>query len=558
MRLWDQRQRFTAPRHAEWQRWALGCAASTVAVAVTVALLRPFRPDIGLLNVALLLLLLSMLSAAATGWVVGLYTSLLSNLAFNFFFVPPLYRLDVQRPDHALALAVFLLVASITAGLLAQRRQSAAEAGLRAAEAQRLLVLSEQSAREAERRARETQTLLALSRTVTDQPLERIPTAISEAIVRDFPVSACSLYRLDGGELVPIAHAGEGTSALDRTEISVALQTAVAGESIGIGGQAAILDRQLPLRREARSDRFFLPLGVENKAVGVLRIRTSGGALSSDEQKLLAAFCANAAATLQRASLAVAAQSAALTEESYRLKSALLASVSHDLRTPLTVIKASVVNLMDPAVHWSESARDEFLSAIDVEADRLGRLVANLLDVSRIEAGALRLDLDWNDLGELLCRAVDRLEQIAPDRRVNLVLENPLPLLRFDYVQIDRVLANLLENAAKYSPPGSPIELRAKAEPDRVSVSVRDEGSGIPRGERLRVFEPFYRAEQRHTSAGGTGLGLAITRGIVQAHGGQIRVDDGKGSTFTFTLPRDRAGEQVTVADVLPSSEPAR
>ncbi len=558
MRLWDQHRRFTARTHTEWHRWALGCAASTLSVAITVALLRPFRRDIGLLNIALLLLLLSMFSAAAGGWVVGLYTSLLSNLAFNFFFVPPLYRLDVERPDNALALAVFLLVTSITAGLLAQRRRSAAEAELRAAEAQRLLALSEQSAREAEKRARETRTLLALSRTVTDQPLERIPTAISEAIVRDFPVSACSLYRLDGGELVPIAHAGEGTSALDRAEISVALHTAIAGESIGIGGQSSVPNRQQPPRREVRSDRFFLSLGVENKAVGVLRIRTSSGALTSDDEKLLAAFCANAAATLQRASLAVAAQSAALTEESYRLKSALLASVSHDLRTPLTVIKAAVVNLMDPAVHWSASARDEFLSAIDAEADRLGRLVANLLDVSRIEAGALRLDLDWNDLGELLSRAVDRLEQIAPDRRVHLVLENPLPLLRFDYVQIDRVLANLLENAAKYSPPGSPIELRARAESDRISVSVRDEGNGIPRGERRRVFEPFYRAEQRQTSAGGTGLGLAITRGIVQAHGGQIHVDDGIASIFTFTLPRDRVGEQLTVAGELPSIEPAR
>ncbi len=520
--------------YAGWRQWLLGCTGGTLGIAILVALLRPFRSDVGLLNIALLLLLLSVASAAAGGWVIGLYTSLLSNLAFNFFFVPPLYRLGVQDPDNALALAVFLLVTAITAALLAQRRHSAAEAEWRAAEAQRLLALSERSALQAEQRARETQALLALSRTVTDQPLDRIPAAISDAILRDFPVSACTLYRLEAGALLPIAHAGAGDEALTRGETSVALQTARGGGSIGLGG--------------ARSDQFFLSLVVENIAVGVLRIRLAGSPLTDDQQKLLGAFCANAAATLRRASLTAAAQSAAVLEESNRLKSALLASVSHDLRTPLTAIKASVANLLAADVAWSATARQEFLGAIDGETDRLSRLVANLLDVSRIEAGALRLDLDWNDLGELLSRAIDRIEQIAPDRPIHLVIEDSLPLLRFDYVQIDRVVANLLDNAIKYSPSGTPIEVRARTEADRVSISVRDAGSGIPREERRRVFEPFYRSERRQAEAGGSGLGLAISRGIIEAHGGHIRVDGDMGAVFTFTLPRDTAGERVLFA----------
>lgn len=560
-------QRWNGPRwlgvrlHAGWRRWALGCAVSTLAVAAAVVLLRPFRSDLGLLNVALLLLLLSVVSAAAGGWTIGLYTSVLSNLAFNFFFVPPLYRLGVQSPDNALALAVFLLVTAITAALLAQRRDSATEAKLRAAEAQRLLALSEQSALEAGRRARETETLLALSRTVTDQPLELIPTAISEAVVRDFPVSACTLYRLEAGELVPIAHAGEGSEALNRAESSVALQTVLDGESIGLdglGGLSAIRPQDGSQRRQVQSDQFFLSLQVENLAVGVLRIRNSGAPLSRDQEKLLAAFCATAAAALHRASLTAAAQSAAVLAESNRLKSALLASVSHDLRTPLTAIKAAAANLLAADVVWSESARQEFLGAIDGETDRLSRLVGNLLDVSRIEAGALQLDLDWNDLGELLSRAIYRLEQIAPDRSVSLAIEAPLPPLRFDYVQIDRVVANLLENADKYSPAGRPIALRTRVEPDRVSISVQDEGSGIPREERRRVFEPFYRARQRHTSARGSGLGLAIARGIIEAHGGRIRVDGAHGAVFTFTLPRDTAGERVTLANPARAAESAR
>ncbi|HEY8837544.1 MAG TPA: ATP-binding protein [Dehalococcoidia bacterium] len=561
MQLWDFPRRLDVHLRAGWRRWVLGCTASTLMVAITVALLRPFRSDLGLLNVALLLLLLSVVGAASGGWVIGLYTSVLSNLAFNFFFVPPLYRLGVQSPDNALALGVFLLVTAITAALLAQRRDSATEARLRAAEAQRLLALSEQNALEAERRARETETLLELSRTIANQPLEGIPAAISEAIVRDFPVSACTLYRLEGGELVPLAHAGEGDRVLSRSETSVALQAVAAGGPIGVSAPAptdASGSRVGAPRRQVRSDQFLLSLKVENVAVGVLRIRTAGTPLTGDQGRLLEAFCANAAASLRRASLTAAAQSAAVLAESNRLKSALLASVSHDLRTPLTAIKASVANLMASDVEWSEAARQEFLGAIDGETDRLSRLVGDLLDVSRIEAGALRLDLDWNDLGELLSRAVYRFEQMAPERAVNLVVAEPLPVLRFDYVQVDRVVANLLDNADKYSPPGTPVELRARVENDRVSVSVRDQGSGVPREDRRRVFEPFYRSQQRSTSAGGTGLGLAISRGIVTAHGGHIRVDGDHGAVFTFTLPRDTAGERVTFTKPSPAAEPTR
>jgi len=195
---------------AEWRRWLRGCAISSAAIALTVLLLRPWRLDLGLLNIALLLLLLSVVSAAAWGWVVGLCTAIVSNLAFNFFFVPPLYRLSVQQPDNALALAIFLLVAAITAGLLAQRRQSAHEAGRRAAESEELLLRSRRSAQQAERRANETQMLLALNRTTRDHPLEVIPELVCASIVHDFGVLACTLYSLDAGALRPVAHAGAG------------------------------------------------------------------------------------------------------------------------------------------------------------------------------------------------------------------------------------------------------------------------------------------------------------------------------------------------------------
>jgi len=497
------------------QHWPAGCVLTTLVLACVIALLRPLRLDLGLTNVALLLLILSVLSAAVWGWVVGIYTSILANLSFNFFFVPPLGRFSVAQPDNALALALFLLVASITAGLLGQWRRSALEA---------------------ERRASDTRTLLALSRTTRDRPLPEMPLAICEWIVRDFAVRSCAIYRLDADELELIAAAGSEALELSRAERSVALQAARSGRPAALGYRR----RSRIIRRPgipSESGLLYLPLRLESQTLGVLRLQAAGAPLTDDQERLLDAFADEAAASLQRASLAATAQTATMLQETDRLKSSLLSSVSHDLRTPLTSIKASVANLMSTEVHWSEAARQEFLAAIDREADRLTRLVTNLLDLSRIEAGVLRLDTDWNDLEDLLRNAIDRTEQAAPDRSVRLELEAALPLLRFDYVQIDRVISNLLDNTLKYSPTASPIAVRVALETDQILVEVRDGGSGIPPSERLRIFDPFYRSERIGKPAGGSGLGLAICRGIVEAHGGRIWADSDGGARMRFTLP---------------------
>lgn len=203
---------------------------------------------------------------------------------------------------------------------------------------------------------------------------------------------------------------------------------------------------------------------------------------------------------------------------------------------------------------WSGARRPraEFLGAIEAEADRLTRLVTNLLDLSRIEAGALRLELDWNDLEELLREAAyraERTEAATAPRQVRVEIERPLPFLRFDYVLIDRVVANLLENALHYSPPGSPVCIGVAAEPGQVRVTVRDQGPGIPVEERERVFAPFYRGAGRG-AAGGSGLGLAICRGIVAAHGGQIAVEESvRGAAVSFSLPRAPLGDPFSVFD---------
>src|SRR5579885_3212664 len=393
-----------------WRGWLRQCALSTVALALVVAVLRPLRLDLGLINIALVLLLLSVASAAAWGWVAGLYTSLLSNLAFDYFFVPPLYRLSVQEPAHALALALFLIVAAITAALLAQRRQAA---------------------HEAQRRAQDTQVLLALNRTTRDRPLAAIPAAICEWVVRDFPVESCTLFRQSDAGLTPVAHAGPSTDAIDPNEAAAARRLAATGASSNQGQHH---------RSERPPGALLLPLGVDGEAIGVLRVRLGEHELSAEQEALLGAFAGEAAAALQRAALAETAERATLLQETDRLRSALLSSVSHDLRTPLTAIKTAAGNLRAADVEWSAAARAEFLGAIEAEADRLTRLVTNLLDLSRIEAGALRLDLDWNDLEELLREAAYRAERTAAaPRPIEVAIDRPLPFLRFDYLLIDRV-----------------------------------------------------------------------------------------------------------------------
>jgi two-component system sensor histidine kinase KdpD len=218
------------------------------------------------------------------------------------------------------------------------------------------------------------------------------------------------------------------------------------------------------------------------------------------------------------------------------MKTALLRAVSHDLRTPLASIKASVSGLRQADAEYTDEDRAELLAAIEEESDRLDRLVANLLDASRLEAGAMRLHRDPQDLRELVRAVVARLQPMLGERPLNLSLPEDLPLVRCDYAQIDHVLTNLLENAARHTPLGGAVTVTLSCQTDAVRVQVADRGPGVPAADRVRVFLPFERGPTR---VGGSGLGLAIARGLVEANGGRLWVEDavGGGAQFTFTLP---------------------
>ncbi|HET6318951.1 MAG TPA: ATP-binding protein [Chloroflexota bacterium] len=238
---------------------------------------------------------------------------------------------------------------------------------------------------------------------------------------------------------------------------------------------------------------------------------------------------------------AAKAREAAVARRSDELKTSLLRAVTHNLRTPLAAIKASVSGLRQPGANFAPEDREELLAEIEEEADRLDRLVTNLLDASRLEAGGVTMHAQAQDLGELLGSVVDRLRPLLVGRPVRVEVAENLPTVTCDYAQIEQVLANLVENAAVHTQPGTPIIARAMPANGAVRVEVADNGPGIPEDERERLFRPFERGQTR---AAGSGLGLTIARGFVEAHGGELWVESASpfGSRFVFTLPLQRSG----------------
>jgi two-component system sensor histidine kinase KdpD len=283
----------------------------------------------------------------------------------------------------------------------------------------------------------------------------------------------------------------------------------------------------------------FLRMGP--RVLGVLRVaqRSLHEPLTAAEQERLETIATQAVLVLERARLADESGQARAMIEAERVRATLFSSVSHDLRTPLAVIKGAVTDLLDESVAWDRPARRDLLGAVNEECDRLNRLVGNLLEMSRIESGSPAPARGWHDLGELAAHVVARLRPRLAKHPTTIDLPDDLPAVHISYMQIDQVLTNLLENAAKYTPDATPIRISARATPTQIEVEIRDWGAGIAQGMLARIFEKFVRAADPERHADGSGLGLAICKGIVELHGGQIWAEnmaDG-GARFVFTLP---------------------
>ncbi len=512
-------------------RW-IGFAGSAGAVVLASLLAEAMRQNIGILNVSLIYLTVVVLVATVWGLWPALSASLLGVVALDLLFIPPYGTLAVHNPRDWLTLLFFLVIAALTGRLAA---------GLRT------------RAEESRRRERATAVLYDLSTALIagDGLSVILPDLVRRAAVT-FGLDACHIaLPAEDGRLRVVAGVGPWDDAEGRAAQAVVQQVFQDGRPAAVhephlrgrDWQAGVV----PLvRRPHRSPwvALYLPLVVASQSVGVMRVARSRGtdAFEPEEQRLLPTFAHQAALAIDKAHLAERARRAATLEETDRLKTALLSSVSHDLRSPLAAIKTGVTALLDPAADLRPQERGELLGSIDQETDRLSLLVANLLDLSRIQGGALNPRKEWVDLAEIVASVVDRLSQRLVDCSIEVDLANDLPLILCDFVRIDQVLSNMIENAAHYAPPHTPITVSARAQADGVLVSVRDRGPGIPPEERDRVFEPFYRGAATERTHSGSGLGLAICRGIVEAHGGWIRVDAvaGPGASISFFLPAPR------------------
>jgi two-component system, OmpR family, sensor histidine kinase KdpD len=489
---WLRRQR---PR-----RQAAGYAAATLGtVALTLGLLAVRNHTTPLSN-GLGFLVLVVIAAAVGGLRPGLVASLLGFFSFNFFFLPPYGTLVVPNVEQDVVLLVFLGLSILISALLARATERAAAAEAREQELRTLQALSAE--------------LVALGPgPQTYQPL-------LSGLIGRFGYAAGSLYLQDAERDEP------------REQVTVG---AISGG--------------LPLRSDPGSSQHSpvrLPLLVGGQTLGLLVFHGQRSALAPAEGRVLQAFCDQFALVLERDRLLHTATEAEAYRRTDQLRQSLLAAVSHDLRSPLAAIKASATDLLAGDAEHGPDALREALESIDTEADRLASLIANLLNMSRIEGGMLTARMQSVELAEVLGPCVDRIRSQWPGLGVRVDVGQAASLVRADPVFLERVVANLLDNATKaalHSDSGEvEVEARRADDDGQVTVRVIDHGTGVPSTVREQLFYPFYQVTQRHPRLG-TGLGLAISKGFVSLMGGQIWLEDtpGGGATFAFSLPSGEA-----------------
>lgn len=450
---------------------------SVSAVGLITVLMLSLQAVIHSATAALLYILVVLLSAMRFGLYASLPGALLASLVFTYLFVPPYGGFALSSIESTVRLGVFLSVTLLVSGLASRARSQTLIAQQQATELHALYQLSQ-----------------ALSAEAT---LERILLIVAQMTPQLLAVPGCQVLLVEDDNAI-----------------------------LPPDGEAAYED---------------LPLYAEQRQLGVLRVNrhVPGTPLAATERERLETIAAHVSLVIERVRLADMVGQARALAESDRLKSTLLSLVSHDLRTPLAVIKGLATSLLDPTVAWSDVQRRELLATIDEETDRLNRVVSELLEMSRIEAGAISQTRSWHALDELIAAVAEHLRTQHPGLVLELDVPDDLPWVRISYPQIEHVVQNLITNAASYAPPGSPIEIGVRAGAQQVRVEVRDRGPGVPAELRERIFEKFVRAVAAERHAVGTGLGLAICKGLVEAHSGQIWVEErpGGGAVFAFTLP---------------------
>jgi two-component system, OmpR family, sensor histidine kinase KdpD len=512
----------------------VGYVAALGAVALVSVLIGLVLGRMPIANISMLYLIAVLAIAVVCGSWPAVVASVAAFLAFDFFFVEPVHTFTVSDPEEWISLLLFLLTAIVTGQLAAGQRRRA---------------------QEAEQREHEAVVLYDVVRLIAEPELNQALREVAERLRRELDLAAVAIEASESASgTTRVAVGDEEALRIIRTARAEPAQVlgkgpAPTGAQRGAPGRWVRISttRRLgALQAGERARLRLVPLSVQERRIGALLLVSRHDALSFGPaaDRLLSAVAAQIGVAVERARLRREAMEAEILRRTDELKTALLNAVSHDLRTPLASIIASAGSLLQEDVVWTKDEQRDFAQAIEEEAQRLNRIVGNLLDLSRLEGGSLRPEKAWYDLGALVDDVVGRLRPLTARHRVTVVVPDDLPPIPLDYVEIDQVLTNLIENAVKYTPPGSEIEVTVRRTPDDVRVTVADHGPGIPEAALPRLFESFYRVDTDGARPQGQGVGLAVAKGLVEAHGGHIWAANraGGGAAFTFALPlTDRA-----------------
>ncbi|WP_426159599.1 DUF4118 domain-containing protein [Pseudomonas sp. TSRC2-2] len=502
----DHEQHQPRPRNPAtlvWFDYALALVATLLASALAWAV----SSVLPLPNISLVFLAAVLLVAVRSSLGPALACAALSFLTYDFLFIPPNFSFSIQREEDVLTLLFFLLMAALTGNLAARQRRQL------------------QALRDTQE---ETSELLDLSRKLTAATdRQAVVSAAAQHLEGWSDLQLCLLNRDgQGGWKVETGGPLQFTEA-ERAAADWAWQhDQPAGKGTGT----------LPLGRW-----WWWPLSVEDGPLALLGVcAREGQSLSGQRRRLLTALSQPLAQALARAQLADDLEAARLHGETEQLRSALLASVSHDLRTPLTAMRGSIDSLLALGEAIPLEDRRELLEGTRDEAERLDRYIQNLLDMTRLGHGALKLARDWVSPADIVGSSLNRLRAVLAPLQVSTEVPAELPLLYVHAALIEQALVNVLENAARFSPSHGRLQLRAGADEQEIFFAVSDEGPGIPEEDRAKIFDMFYTAARGDRGGQGTGLGLAICQGMVGAHGGRISVADGidgRGTCITLHLP---------------------
>ncbi len=499
----SRRDQSSLPEHA-WRQYLLGL----VLVGGATGLCALIAPYISPTNLIVIYLLSTVIAAVFLGRGPAIMASILSVGAFDYFFVPPQMTMAVSDTEYILTFFGLLSVSLVISYLTTQVQDQA---------------------KAAQQREAQTAALYELGHDLTAAVgLEAVAKTIIEHIGSNFSREVVIFLPMDGE--LKVYQSSQGLVVADN-ELAVAVWTYQHGVQAGRGTDT------LP-----DASMHYQPLKTTRGVIGVLGVKpiNNSAYLNPDQRRILEAFTNQVALAIEGAQLVEQSRQNELLAATEKLQTALLNSISHDLRTPLVSITGALSSLEDASPALDEEVKLSLLQTAREEAERLNRLVGNLLDITRLDSGAMQLHFEASDVQELIGSALEQAGNQLKDRQVNIEIPAGLPLVSLDFVLFSRVLVNILDNAIKYSPADKPIDIKAVINGQDLEISIADRGDGIPPEDLERIFDKFYRV-QRPDNVSGTGLGLSICKGIIEAHGGHIKVVNrqGGGAVFTLTVPLD-------------------